>query len=263
MLLTLAAFRALVLRLRARYELQFYPLQRERYGAQIWRTASNSIVDTEFTINDLPHNMPFQFRMRAHNPYGWSGFSALSDAYATTPSPPEALERPPVATILDGGTVRLEWPPVQEDNGAPVEVYNVRGTSGLCLLRHCPEVCLTPAPLAYAPAAKVVGAESVYELVHSGPDTFCELPDLKAGEIYHFQVAACNAFGASEYSEAGCATIPMQHQGLGNRVVPPNALRVMGTLRPVGVCTPPAACGPNASVTQATGWSCGTKTRSP
>lgn len=130
MLLTLAAFRALVLRLRARYELQFYPLQRERYGAQIWRTASNSIVDTEFTIDDLPHNMPFQFRMRAHNPYGWSGFSALSDAYATTPSPPEALERPPVATILDGGTVRLEWPPVQEDNGAPVEVYNVRGTSG-------------------------------------------------------------------------------------------------------------------------------------
>lgn len=70
----------------------------------------------------------------------------------------------------------------------------------------------------------------MYELAHTGPETWCELPDLKPGVVYHFQVAARNAYGSSEYSDAATATTPMQHQGLGRRKVPDNALRVMGTL---------------------------------
>lgn len=105
-----------------------YPLERERYGAQIWRTAANSITDTEYTLEGLPHNMAFQFRLRAHSPFGWSEFSILSTPISTTPSPPEPLGGPPSAVVLPGGTVRLEWPPVLEDNGSPVVSYNVRGT---------------------------------------------------------------------------------------------------------------------------------------
>jgi len=116
-----------------RFELQYFPLEREKHGSQIWRTASNSILAARpvstYTVQELPYHTPFQFRIRAHSPFGWSEFSAVTPAFATTAAPPDPIPAPPVAEVLPGGTVHLTWGSSPEDNGATVEGYNVRGQS--------------------------------------------------------------------------------------------------------------------------------------
>lgn len=160
-----------------RFELQFKPRSKNGFGMPIWRTASVEIKDDNYTMVELPSNTAFDFRVRAHNPVGWSPFSNQSAPLSTTPSPPG---RPVAPAVFNPprGPLRFKWS-APDDGGSRIVEFVFR------------------AHVAGAAASSTAPGDNVEIRC---PECECEGVGMREGTIYQVHVACVNAAGMGPFS---------------------------------------------------------------
>lgn len=80
--------------------------------------------DNKCEVRELHSGQMFTFRIRARNCTGWSEWSEWT-TFATAPSPPAALDTPPLVKSTSPTSVLVTWEAVAETNGAPITEYRV------------------------------------------------------------------------------------------------------------------------------------------
>ena len=106
-----------------------YQLQYKLSSAAGWTTASSSITGTNYTVTGLTIGSTYDFRVRARNIGGWSGYSDSSSlATASTPGAPTWG-----AFTNATRAITLRWTAPSSNGGSAVTGYEIeyrRGTSG-------------------------------------------------------------------------------------------------------------------------------------
>ena len=106
-----------------------YQLQYKLSSAAGWTTASSTITGTNYTVTGLTIGSTYDFRVRARNIGGWSGYSDSSSlATASTPGAPTWG-----AFTTATRSLTLRWIAPSSNGGSAVTGYEIeyrRGTSG-------------------------------------------------------------------------------------------------------------------------------------
>jgi len=183
------------------YKIGFYVIEYQYVaaGGQIARkTVETSGAVTRQVISGLTNGTSYTFRVAAVTPPGGTGpFSSPSSA-VTPPGYPIQPNRPTAVTAFAGnGSVQLRWSAPLWNGGSPITNYVVQYQQ-------------------YRP-----GQPSEWISVNrdASPATTVSLAGLANGQFYSFRVAAVNARGASDFSDAISARIPTVVCTAGNRSV--------------------------------------------
>jgi hypothetical protein len=139
-----------------------------------WKVLSMQISNCNLVVVDLPCATSFIFRIRAHNPKGWSEWSEASLPIQTLPLPPD---RPDVPRVISSGSdyIVLAWTePLC--NGGPITSYAVD-----CKFEE--------------------EEEEGFNNVYLGKDVLTVIQNLVPSTIYSFRVVASNQSGTSPFSK--------------------------------------------------------------
>ncbi|KAH7476833.1 E3 ubiquitin-protein ligase ptr1 [Phytophthora ramorum] len=128
------------------------------------------------SLSGIKCHTPFEFRVRARNPGGWSEYSDQSEVFWTLPGPPD-LPRMPIAGAVSNTYASVFWFPV-EANGAPPVIYSleVRESGG--------------------------GQQSSFLQVYEGTGTGFVVGRLSPKTTYTFRLQASNVVGATAFVES-------------------------------------------------------------
>mmetsp|Transcript_36950 Transcript_36950/g.82146 ORF Transcript_36950/g.82146 Transcript_36950/m.82146 type:complete len:1201 (+) Transcript_36950:117-3719(+) len=153
--------------------------------AQLYSGSDNYCVATGLLPGKIYH-----FRVRAANA---CGFGAVSAPVSTTtrPAPPSAPARIQFGQ-RSATHVRLRWDAPEEENGAPVTMYQLE--------------------MAKVGDESVHDAASGWQVVYTGKESASKVQELQPGTKYTFRVAAMNAAGQGMYSA---------HESVSTSLAPP------------------------------------------
>ncbi|GLD93302.1 hypothetical protein PINS_up001894 [Pythium insidiosum] len=168
-----------------------------------WKKSSDTTVDryeVQFRLADSPNNSwsslavvftardvaldnircytPVEFRVRAHNPAGWSDYGPASDVFRTLPGPP-STPLPPVPGALTNTYISLFWSRV-EDNGAAPVTYVVE-------IRDCSDA---------------TGGKHAFQALYRGHECSVVASDLQPRTSYIFRLKAINSVGETPFVES-------------------------------------------------------------
>lgn len=168
-------------------------------GGQIVRkTVETSGAVTRQVISGLTNGTSYIFRVAAVIPPGGIGAYSSPSAAVTPPGYPIQPNKPTALTALVGnGSVQLCWSAPLWDGGSPITNYVIQYQQ-------------------YRP-----GQPSEWVSVNrsASPATTASLAGLTNAQFYSFRVAAVNARGTSDFSDAVSAQIPTVVCTTGNRSV--------------------------------------------
>uniref|UniRef100_H3HAZ2 HECT-type E3 ubiquitin transferase n=1 Tax=Phytophthora ramorum TaxID=164328 RepID=H3HAZ2_PHYRM len=138
------------------------------------------------SLSGIKCHTPFEFRVRARNPGGWSEYSDQSEVFWTLPGPPD-LPRMPIAGAVSNTYASVFWFPV-EANGAPPVIYSleVRESGG--------------------------GQQSSFLQVYEGTGTGFVVGRLSPKTTYTFRLQASNVVGATAFVESKSCWDPKTEQ---------------------------------------------------
>uniref|UniRef100_A0A0R3SVI2 Fibronectin type-III domain-containing protein n=1 Tax=Hymenolepis diminuta TaxID=6216 RepID=A0A0R3SVI2_HYMDI len=166
-------------------------------------------------VRGLRSGQMFIFRVRAKNCTGWSNWSEWT-TFTTAPSPPNALQTPPLVKSTSPTSVHVSWEAFEQTNGAPITEYRVECQPNAAE----PLQTITPSErngddeMMLLPSERnemtKVGSYSNdgFQLVHSGIERQFELHDLHPASRVAFRVCAVNSAGTSEWSPLGFCILP-------------------------------------------------------
>jgi len=103
-----------------------FKIERKLHSSTEWReTAEASANATTFTDTRLDSNTAYDYRIRAYNSYGYSGYSNVASATTTMAAPeaPTGL----AATVLSSTEIELTW----QDNSTNESGFKVERKTGL------------------------------------------------------------------------------------------------------------------------------------
>lgn len=101
-----------------RYEIQY---RRADSPNSPWASLAGVASVKNVRLESITCHTAYVFRIRSHNPAGWSEFSGPSEVFWSLPGIP-SLPNPPVAGALTNTYASIFWPRV-DDHGAPPVVY--------------------------------------------------------------------------------------------------------------------------------------------
>ncbi|DBA03405.1 TPA: hypothetical protein N0F65_002813 [Lagenidium giganteum] len=141
----------------------------------LWAALVTVFVVKDVSLDNLACNTPYEFRVRCHNPAGWSNYSESGGIYWTKPGIPSRPNPPVPGTIVDT-YVSMFWSPVK-DNGAPPVMYKL-------------EVRENDA-----------GHHTSFTLIYQGRNCGYVADNLRANAAHVFRVQAFNSVGCTEWVE--------------------------------------------------------------
>jgi len=107
-----------------RFEIQYKAFDPKRPHTNLWSTLASNIMTKQAVLDDVKCNSAFIFRVKAHNPAGWSTFSEESTPFWTLPGAPEK-PKPPFAGVVANTYVTICWTSTC-DNGSVILAYTLQ-----------------------------------------------------------------------------------------------------------------------------------------
>ncbi|KAJ0408344.1 hypothetical protein P43SY_003070 [Pythium insidiosum] len=99
-----------------RYEVQFRLADSPNNA---WSSLAVVFTVRDVALDSIRCHTPVEFRVRAHNPAGWSEYGPVSEVFWTLPGPP-STPQPPVPGALTNTYISLFWSRVENNGAAPV-----------------------------------------------------------------------------------------------------------------------------------------------
>ena len=207
-------------------------------SSQVWRgLCKNSVLRgdrRQHTLGDLaPHSL-FVFRARAHNPRGWSPWSAPSDTFATKAAPPDA-PLAPVAVQMSAAHVHLHWRAPRRDNGAPVEARLARFPPRRARADRAPSRPNAARRLALVQffslrARRGASDDATWQTIYEGRGDQFAYTGLAPGECATFVVVAANRVGESPPSPPFSCKLPTAPEADDGEGLTPGAVVMDGAM---------------------------------
>ncbi|KAH9122290.1 hypothetical protein LEN26_010329 [Aphanomyces euteiches] len=157
-----------------RFEVQ-YKLYKDMHGSKPWLFLANSILPSHMSLEMLDCHTAYVFRVRSHNPAGWSDYSPLSGPFTTLAGAPENPQ-PPFAAVISDTFINVCWTPVP-DNGAPILAYSLE-------MKNADQI------------------NSVFTEIYRGHDCGYLVANLAPKSILMFRLKAMNSVGETLWTES-------------------------------------------------------------
>ncbi|CAK4235833.1 unnamed protein product [Aphanomyces euteiches] len=157
-----------------RFEVQ-YKLYKDMHGSKPWLFLANSILPSHMSLEMLDCHTAYVFRVRSHNPAGWSDYSPLSGPFTTLAGAPEKPQ-PPFAAVISDTFINVCWTPVP-DNGAPILAYSLE-------MKNAHQI------------------NSVFTEIYRGRDCGYLVANLAPKSILMFRLKAMNSVGETLWTES-------------------------------------------------------------
>lgn len=180
-----------------KYEVAYRAQPRTLNASARWKAlATTDVLRGDLrvaTAHDLSAYTQYEFKLRAKNVLGWSAWSSVC-SYRTAPSAPRRPQPPFAATILPE-VIGLFWLKPEATHGSPVQAYELRM-----------RMAGASSTISDIPAQECIhvqtGLRCQWSTIYTGPMRQYVACGLEPGIPYAFCLAATNAVGVSEYSDA-------------------------------------------------------------